>query len=215
MEKKIQTILDDLIMRHPELGTVKNNIAEAYEIIRSSYEKGGKLLVAGNGGSAADSEHIVGELMKGFVKKRPVPEDFRKALMAVNETEGEKLAEHLQGALPAVSLTCHEGLSTAYSNDVDGEYTFAQQLYGFGRPGDVFLAISTSGGSRNILAAAVVAKAMGIRVVGLSGKTGGKLKDLSDCAIVVPSSETFLIQELHLPVYHALCLMLEETFFPV
>ena len=213
MEKNVQAILDGLLMRHPELNMVKSSIEQAYEIIKKSYENGGKLMIAGNGGSAADSEHIVGELMKGFVKKRPVDRAFRENLMSVDEVEGEKLADRLQGALPAIALTGHTALTTAYANDVEGVYSFAQQLYGYGKPGDVFLGISTSGNSRNIMAAATVAKAMGIPVIALTGCTGGRLKPLADCAIVVPSSETFMIQELHLPVYHALCLMLEETFF--
>ncbi len=213
MENNVKEILDELISRFPELNLVKSSIEEAYEILKKSYDNGGKLLIAGNGGSAADSEHIVGELMKGFQKNRPVDRAFRERLMYIDESEGEKLADRLQGALTAIALTGHPALTTAYGNDVEGTYSFAQQLYGYGREGDVFLAISTSGNSRNVYAAAIVAKALGIKVIALTGCTGGRLKPFSDCAIVVPSSETFRIQELHLPIYHALCRMLEETYF--
>ncbi len=213
MENNVREILDELVARFPELNLVKSSIEEAYEILKKCYDNGGKLLIAGNGGSAADSEHIVGELMKGFQKKRPVERAFRERLMYVDEIEGEKLADRLQGALPAIALTGHTALTTAYGNDVEGTFAFAQQMYGYGREGDVFLAISTSGNSRNVNAAAIVAKAKDMKVIALTGCTGGRLKPYADCAIVVPSSETFRIQELHLPIYHALCRMLEETYF--
>lgn len=207
--------IDELTGRYPVLEAVKEDILAAYEILRDSFEAGGKLLAAGNGGSCADSEHIVGELMKGFVKRRPVPEAFARALQEADPIRGDKLAEKLQQGLPAIALTGHAGLSTAYSNDVDGDLVFAQQLYGYGRPGDVFLGISTSGNSKNVLYAAAVAKAAGLKTIGLTGKDGGKLKEACDAAIVVPAFETYQIQELHLPVYHTLCLMLEEHFYEV
>ena len=215
MEAHIKSILDELITRYPVLESSKGDIAAAYELIKASYDKGGKLLIAGNGGSASDSEHIVGELMKGFTRRRPMGEDFKLKLMQADSELGSELGAKLQGALPAIALTGHNALSTAYANDVDGSFIFAQQLYGYGSEGDVFLGISTSGNSRNILAAAAVAKAKGIKTIGLTGGTGGKLKEAADCAIVVPVSETYKIQELHLPVYHALCRMLEETYFAV
>ena len=215
MEAHIKSILDELITRYPVLESSKGDIAAAYELMKAAYDNGGKLLIAGNGGSASDSEHIVGELMKGFTKRRPVDEDFKLRLMQADAGLGAELAAKLQGTLPAIALTGHDALSTAYANDVDGSFTFAQQLYGYGSEGDVFLGISTSGNSRNILAAAAVAKAKGIKTIGLTGGTGGKLKEAADCAIVVPVSETYKIQELHLPVYHALCRMLEETYFAV
>ena len=215
MEAHIKSILDELITRYPVLESSKGDIAAAYELIKAAYDKGGKLLIAGNGGSASDSEHIVGELMKGFTRRRPMGEDFKLKLMQADSELGSELGAKLQGALPAIALTGHNALSTAYANDVDGSLTFAQQLYGYGSEGDVFLGISTSGNSRNILAAAAVAKAKGIKTIGLTGGTGGKLKEVADCAIVVPVSETYKIQELHLPVYHALCRMLEETYFAV
>lgn len=213
MKDSVRAILDELIMRYPQLEGSRADIAGAYDIMKQCYDNGGKLMTAGNGGSAADSEHIVGELMKGFVKHRPVDDDMRSRLAAADEAEGAKLADVLQGALPAIALTGHNALTTAFANDVDGTYAFAQQLYGYGKSGDVFLGISTSGNSKNVIAAAVTARAMGIKVIALTGGSGGRLKELADCSVVVPSSETYKIQEMHLPVYHALCLMLEETYF--
>lgn len=205
--------LDELTERYPCLDAVKANILEAYKILETCYEQGGKLLVAGNGGSAADSEHIVGELMKGFVKKRRVSESFESALEQVDQEKGRELAEKLQGGLPAIALSGHPGLSTAYLNDVDGDLIYAQQTYGYGRPEDVLLGISTSGNSKNVDYAVITAKAIGMKVIGLTGKDGGKLGKSADAAIIVPEQETYKIQELHLPVYHTLCLMLEEHFF--
>ena len=205
--------LEELIRRYPVLEPVKEQIAQAYELIKECYETGHKLLVAGNGGSGADSEHIVGELMKGFKKERRLPKDMALRLAEADREAGTELAGKLQGALPAIALTGHPGLSTAFLNDVDGKMIYAQQVYGYGVEGDVLLAISTSGNSENIHYACVTARAKGIKIVGLTGRDGGKLKQDSDVAIVVPETETFKIQELHLPVYHALCLMLEEYFF--
>ena len=202
-----------LINRYPVLEPVKEAIFQAYCLLEKCYEGGGKLLIGGNGGSSADSEHIVGELMKGFCKKRQVPEDFAGKLMEADKERGKYLAEKLQQGLPAIALTGHTALSTAYLNDVDGLLTIAQQLYGYGKKGDVFLGISTSGNSENILYAAAAARAMEIPVIALTGKDGGRLAEAADVAIIVPEKETYRIQELHLPVYHALCLMLEERFF--
>lgn len=210
---KVDEQLELLIRRYPVLEPIKSEINQAYRILEECYARGGKLLVAGNGGSCADSEHIVGELMKGFCKKRPVSEAFAEELKTIDQERGEVLAGKLQGALPAIALTGHPGLSTAFLNDVDGEQIYAQQVYGYGNPGDVLLGISTSGNAENVLYAAVVAKAKGMKVIGLTGKDGGKLKEAADAAIVVPSEETYQIQELHLPIYHTLCLMLEERFF--
>ena len=202
-----------LINRYPVLEPVKEAIFQAYCLLEKCYEGGGKLLIGGNGGSSADSEHIVGELMKGFCKKRQVPEDFAGKLMEADKERGKYLAEKLQQGLPAIALTGHTALSTAYLNDVDGLLTIAQQLYGYGKKGDVFLGISTSGNSENILYAAAAARAMEIPEIALTGKDGGLLDEDADVAIIVPEQETYRIQELHLPVYHALCLMLEERFF--
>ena len=211
--KEIDHMLDELIKRYPILERVREDIEAVYGILERCYENGGKLLIAGNGGSAADAEHIVGELMKGFVKKRPVSEEIEKALKTVDPQMGVELSEKLQQGLPAIALTGHAGLTTAFMNDVDGSMTYAEQVLGYGKEGDVFLGISTSGNSKNVLYAAVTAKAKGLKVIGLLGRDGGRIRGYSDTAIVVPEQETFKIQELHLPVYHALCLMLEEYFF--
>lgn len=205
--------LELLLQRYPVLDPVKEDICRAYLLLEECYGQGRKLLVAGNGGSCADSEHMVGELMKGFCKRRPVAKDFAEALKEADPERGSILAAKLQGALPAIALTGHPGLSTAYLNDVDGELIYAQQVYGYGKPGDVFLGITTSGNARNVLYAAVTARAKGMKVIGLTGKDGGKLRKAADAAIVVPEKETYQIQELHLPIYHTLCLMLEEHFF--
>ncbi len=205
--------LEELFDRYPKLEPVREPVYKAYEMMRDCFAEGHKLLVAGNGGSAADSEHIVGELMKGFVKPRPVPEEAAGRMTEIDADCGAELAAKLQGGLPAIALTGHPGLSTAFLNDVDGSCVFAQQVYGYGRKGDVFLGISTSGGSANIYKACVVARSLGMRVIELSGRDGGRIRDVSDAAIIVPEMETFKIQELHLPIYHALCLELEEYFF--
>ena len=205
--------LEDLVERYPALDAVKDDVRKAYELLEACYEQGGKLLIAGNGGSCADAEHIVGELMKGFVKRREVSDSFAECLRNADEVRGAELAKKLQGGLPAIALTGHAGLSTAYLNDVDGDLIFAQQTYGYGRPGDVLIGISTSGNAKNVMYAMTVAKALGMKTIGLTGKDGGALKREADVSVVVPETETFKIQELHLPVYHALCLMLEERFF--
>lgn len=205
--------LEELVNRYENLKTIVPDIRNAYEMIRDAYKNGNKLLIAGNGGSCADSEHIVGELMKGFVKKRPVSEDLIRKMIEADPEMGEKLSKKLQQGLPAISLTGHPSLSTAFANDVDPDMVFAEQLVGYGKPGDVFLGITTSGNSKNVLFATVVARAKGMKVIGLTGRDGGELKRVSDVAIVVPETETHQIQELHLPVYHAICLMLEEYFF--
>ena len=206
-------MLDELIKRYPRLERVREDIEAVYGILERCYENGGKLLIAGNGGSAADAEHIVGELMKGFVKRRPVTEEMKEALEKADPVRGKELSEKLQGGLPAIALVDHAALSTAFANDVDGMLSYAQQVNGYGKPGDVFLGISTSGNAENVMYAAVTAKAKGMQVVGLTGKDGGKLAGIADAAVIVPEMETYKIQELHLPVYHALCLMLEHRFY--
>lgn len=213
MDESVKRILDELIERYPRLIICRNDIQHAYELLKECYDNDGKLLIGGNGGSCADSAHIVGELMKGFVKPRRISEDMKRLLIDIDKEEGAILAETLQGALPAINITEHNALNTAYGNDIKGGSAMAQQVFGYGRRGDVFLGITTSGNSKNIISAAVAARAKGLKVIGLTGRDGGRLKRLSDCTIIVPEQETFRIQELHLPVYHALCLMLEETYF--
>ncbi|MBR5910612.1 MAG: SIS domain-containing protein [Bacteroidales bacterium] len=209
MEEQLQLLIE----RYPKLTVCKEDIKKAYELIETAYRKGGKLLVCGNGGSASDSEHIVGELMKEFKLKRKVYGDHATALKEIDPELGQVLADNLQGALPAISLTAHSSLQTAFMNDVVPELVFAQQVNGYGKEGDVFLGISTSGNSMNVLYAAVNAKAKGLKVIGLTGCKESKLMKYSDVCIRVPEAETYKIQELHLPVYHCLCLMLEEKFF--
>ena len=181
--------------------------------MEESYEKGGKLLIAGNGGSASDSEHIVGELMKGFKMARRLQDDFASELKTVNLELGTVLAENLQGALPAIALDGHPALTTAYMNDCDPLLCFAQQVNGYGKSEDVFLGISTSGNSKNLLYAATVARAKGMKVIGLTGEKNSKLSDFTDACVKAPQTETYMIQELHLPIYHCWCLMLEDKFF--
>ena len=213
LEKRLYKHVDLLVERYPILETVRQDIIDAYLLMEETYENGGKLLIAGNGGSAADSEHIAGELMKRFKTPRPIPEEFARKLIEVDPDRGPNLAKNLERGLMAIPLVAHEALTTAYINDVDGLGVFAQQLYGYGRPGDVFLGISTSGNSKNVMSATVVARALGIKVVGLTGDNGGELAKVADAAVKVPQTETYMIQELHLPVYHCWCLMLEEHFF--
>lgn len=205
--------IKELIERYPALAICEKDIRAAASAIIDSYKAGGKLIVAGNGGSAADSDHITGELLKSFVKKRKPDQKFLDALSAIDPDTGSYLSDKLQGSLPAIALTNNSALMTASLNDVDGNVLFAQQVMGFGKKGDVFLGISTSGNSKDVIYALAVAKALGVKTVALTGKTGGKCKELADISIVVPENETFKIQELHLPVYHALCLTIEEYFW--
>lgn len=205
--------VDLLVERYPELENQRKNIIEAYHILEESYSKSGKLLIAGNGGSAADAEHIVGELMKGFENPRKLKIEEVDKLKGVNNELGEVLGEHLQGGLSAIALDGHFALSTAYMNDCVPLLCFAQQVNGYGREGDVFLGISTSGNSKNIIYAATVAKAKGMKVIGLTGAKDSKLSEMADVTIRSSQTRTYMIQEHHLPIYHCLCLMLEDRFF--
>lgn len=213
LKKRLEGHVEFLIDRYPKLNGCRDSIVEAYKTMEDAYSAGHKLLIAGNGGSAADSEHMAGELMKRFKIPRPVPHDFADRLKEIDIERGAELAVKLECGLTAIPLVANEALSTAYINDADGQGVFAQQLFGYGRSGDVFLGISTSGNSQNILNAVIVAKAMGIKVIGLTGADGGELAGMADVAVRVPEKETYMIQELHLPVYHCWCLMLEDRFF--
>lgn len=213
LDNRLMRHIDLLVERYASLESARNDIVAAYLLLEESYENGGKLLVAGNGGSAADAEHIVGELMKGFKLPRKPEADFAEKLVEENQELGSVLAENLQGALPAIALDGHPALSTAYMNDCEPLLCFAQQGNGYGKSGDVFLGISTSGNSKNVLYAATTAHAKGMKVIGLTGAKDSKLKDMSDVCIKAPQTETYMIQELHLPIYHCLCLMLEDNFF--
>ena len=207
--------IKELVNRYPALESCRAQIQEAFNILEECYATGHKLLIAGNGGSCADSEHIVGELMKGFKKRRKINIELANKLASIDPVRGPELANKLQCSLPAIALTCHQGLNTAFINDVDnsGLLTCAEQINGYGNEGDVFLGISTSGNSENVIFAAITAKAKGIKVIGLTGASGGNIANIADVTIKAPSTETFMVQEYHLPIYHCLCLMLEERFF--
>ena len=209
-----QIYLEALVARYPALAGAREEIQRSYELLHASLRQGGKVLLAGNGGSCADAEHIVGELMKGFVKRRPVSADLRKKLQAADGVLGRALADRLQVGLPAIALSNHAALNTAFSNDVDGAMTYAQQVNGYGRKGDVYWGISTSGNALDVCYAAVVARAKGMKVIGLSGRDGGRLRQYCHSMICVPEQETYKIQELHLPIYHTLGLMLAESLCP-
>jgi D-sedoheptulose 7-phosphate isomerase len=206
-------VFERLLERYPDLGECAGEIYAAAEILRETAEAGNKILICGNGGSAADADHITGELLKSFCKKRPIKKETADKLAALDKETGAALAEKLQGGVEAISLTYHNALSTAFGNDVDPLMAFAQQTYVFGKPGDLFWGISTSGNAKNVYQAALVAKAKGLKIIALTGKGGGKLKSISDVCIAVPRTETYEAQELHLPVYHALCLYIEDCLW--
>lgn len=213
MEERLLKHVDVLMSRYPQLVACKEDIINAYEILENAYANDRKVLVCGNGGSASDSEHIVGELMKEFKLKRKVYADQAEAMKQIDPEMGATLAENLQGALPAICLTGHSSLTTAFMNDANADLVFAQQVNGYGKANDVFLGISTSGNSKNVCYAAITAKSKGLKVIGLTGAKESKMNVLGDVCIRVPETETYKIQELHLPVYHCLCLMLEDHFF--
>ncbi|MBE6538751.1 MAG: SIS domain-containing protein [Ruminococcaceae bacterium] len=212
MKESVKIIFEELFCRYPALTVCKDEVLKAYEAICETYEHGGCLFACGNGGSCSDSEHIIGELLKSFKFKRKIDPSLAEKLSAMGET-GKALADTLEGSLPAVSLCGHPALTTAFLNDTEPMMTFAQQLLGLGKPGDTLIVISTSGNSKNCVYAATLAKAMGIKTVAMTGERESNLSDICDVTIRVPEMETFKVQEMHLPVYHALCAMTEETFF--
>jgi len=205
--------LEELIRRYPQLEDISNKINESAERLIRCYQNGNKVLICGNGGSSSDSDHIAGELLKGFEQKRPLNDNIKNQLLAVSVERGSYLAEKLQTGLPAISLSAHTGLVTAVANDTDANLIYAQQVIGFGIPGDVLIGISTSGNSHIVMDAAITARAIGMTVIAMTGETGGKLKFFCDILINVPERRTSFVQELHLPVYHTLCLMIEDHFF--
>lgn len=205
--------LNVLVQKYPELDVCMPDIHRVIAIMKQSYAQGGKSLFCGNGGSAADSEHIVGELMKGFMMKRPLSSAQKAKLLELFPDDGAFLANHLQQGLPAISLVSHSALLTAFINDVSAEMVFAQQVFGYGKPGDVLVGLSTSGNSVNVVRAMQVAKSLGMHTIALTGRHGGKLKSLCDVTVCVPWDRTPDIQERHLPIYHAICIALEEAFF--
>ena len=209
----VEKILEDLVVRNPELGVAKKDISKAFELLKNSYENHGKLLICGNGGSAADSDHIVGELMKRFSIPRAIPKNLKSVLASDYGEKGKYISEKLEGALPAISLNGHSALNSAFANDVDAELIYAQQVVGYGNKEDVLMGISTSGNAKNVLAAMIVAKAKGMKVLGLVGRDGGEFNKYCDVLINVGGDCTPQIQELHLPIYHVLCQTLEYHFF--
>lgn len=206
-------ILDEMLSHYPNLRPLRESIAKGYKILRETFASGGKLLVCGNGGSSADADHIVGELMKEFKKKRPLPEWMRQSILTRYGVRGAYLAENLQGGLPALSLSAHTALLTAFSNDAKPDLIFAQQVCCLGKRGDILLALSTSGNSPNVCFAAMAAQSLGMKVIGLTGQEGGSLGSYCDVLLAVPERETDRVQELHLPIYHTLCAMVEEGLF--
>ena len=206
-------MLEDLVVRNPELGASKKDISKAFELLKNSYGNKGKLLICGNGGSAADSDHIVGELMKRFSIPRAIPEELKTKLENNFGEQGKYMASRLEGSLPAISLNGHNALSSAFANDVDAQLIYAQQVVGYGNKEDILMGISTSGNAKNVVAAMIVAKAKGMKVLGLVGRDGGEFNKYCDVLINVGGNCTPQIQELHLPVYHVLCQTLEYHFF--
>ena len=213
MKPAASALLENLLVRYPALEPCREAVFAAGEALIACYRAGGKLLICGNGGSCADGQHIVGELMKAFILLRKIDEADAKALEALDPEYGSFMADRLQGALPAISLGSETALMTAYINDVNADMVFAQQVWGYGRKGDVLLALSTSGRSKNVVLACTAAKTRGMRVIGMTGAEGRDVGQRSDVLIAVPAREAYLVQELHLPIWHALCLMLEHEFF--
>lgn len=204
--------MKELYERYPILKECDSNIESAVEMLCESYKSGGKLLLCGNGGSCADCEHIVGELMKGFLLSRPVDylcDKFKE----LGFDDAEYMTKNLQGSLPAVSLPHQSALISAFSNDVAPDMIYAQLVLGLASSNDVLLCLSTSGNSKNVVYAAKCAKALGIKTIAMTGKNASLLSDLCDITIQVPEYETYKIQELHLPVYHYICAQIERTFF--
>lgn len=206
-------ILHEMLNRYSQLAHLNEHIKKAAETIIETYKKSGKVLVCGNGGSCSDADHIVGELMKNFECNRPLAKPLQDKLTELSPETGKMLAEKLQQGLPAISLTVHQSLITAIANDISGEVIYAQQVVGWGNPGDVLIGLSTSGNSQNVIDAMIVAKAKGLTTIGITGETGGKMKEWSDILINVPERRTAYVQELHLPVYHAICMLVETEIF--
>lgn len=205
--------IDDLITRYSSLSESREQIEKSAALLIETVEKGGKFLICGNGGSSADADHIVGELMKGFLHKRPLSGSQKAALIEAGGDTGKQIGDLLQQAIPAVSLSTQTALNTAFQNDVDPSLAFAQQVIGLGNSGDLLWGLSTSGNSGNVVAAAVAAKAMGMNTLAMTGGKGSRLSEICDVCIMVNERETYKIQELHLPVYHTLCIILEDYFF--
>jgi D-sedoheptulose 7-phosphate isomerase len=213
MKERTIKIADSFFGRHRELQFMKEDILQACNLVLEAYRKGGKLLICGNGGSCADSDHIVGELMKGFLLKRPLDAALKDKFYRYFGETGREVAEKLQGSLPAISLSVHTSFNTAFINDVDAVTNYAQQVIGYAKPEDVLIGISTSGNAENVYYAFMAAKVKGIKCIGISGRDGGKLASIPDCCLVVPADETYQIQEYHLAIYHFICSFVESEMF--
>jgi D-sedoheptulose 7-phosphate isomerase len=207
-------ILNELCNRRPELAQLRDSIADAANTLISTFENGGKLLACGNGGSSSDADHIVGELMKSFEASRPLRREITERLLDLSPERGKYLSGKLESGLPAISLSSQTSLTSAICNDIGADMVFAQQVASYGTERDVLIAISTSGNSQNVVDACIMAKALNMRVIGLTGATGGKMKEFCDVLLNVPEKRTAYVQELHLPVFHALCLLVEDHFYP-
>lgn len=205
--------LDELMQRFPKLTVCMEDIKKADKLLLDTYVGGGKVLVCGNGGSAADSDHIVGELMKGFLLKRKMNEQTAQSFRDALGDDAEDFIVKLQYGVPAISLPAQSAVLSAYANDVDAELVYAQLVFGYGKSGDLLICLSTSGNSKNAVAAAKVAKALGVKTLALTGAKESKLSEICDVCIKAPETETFKVQELHLPIYHYLCANLENIIW--
>lgn len=213
MKEITQNFINAFFDRHPDLLLLQGQILQACDMVKNAFQNGNKLLLCGNGGSCADCDHIAGEFLKGFLLKRPVPAEIQNAMKEKYGEMGEEIAGKLQMGLPTISLVTHSAAISAFENDVDPELIYAQQVLAYGKPGDVLIGISTSGGAKNVAAAVMTANSLGLHTIGLTGKDGGKLAQLAELSLIMPQCETYRIQEDHLAVYHLLCAVVECEIF--
>lgn len=213
MKEITQKFINDFFTRHTDLLPLREQILQACDMVKNAFHNGNKLLLCGNGGSCADCDHIAGEFLKGFLLKRPVPAEIQNAMSEKYGEIGADIAAKLQMGLPTISLNTHSAAISAFANDVDPELVYAQQVLAYGKPGDVLIGISTSGGAKNVAAAVMTANSLGLHTIGLTGKDGGKFAQLADLALIMPKCETYRIQEDHLAVYHLLCAVVEYEMF--
>ncbi|MGB4589971.1 MAG: SIS domain-containing protein [Clostridiaceae bacterium] len=213
MKEYTNNLIESFFLKWPNLQYLKENMRKSIALMTINILSGGKVLICGNGGSASDSEHIAGELLKEFYIKRPINYEFREKLIAAYGEEGRDMAGSLQGAIPAISLISQTGFLSAYGNDAKPELSFAQEVFAYGKPSDMLIAISTSGNAKNVCYAAMIAKSLDVFVLSLTGEDGGNLRKHSDVLLNVPEKETYLVQELHLPLYHLLCRGIEYEIF--
>ena len=213
MKEITQNFMNDFFARHPDLLPLQTEILQACDIVKTAFQNGNKLLLCGNGGSCADCDHIAGEFLKGFLLKRPVNAELKNKMAEKYGEMGAEIAGKLQQGLPTISLVTHSAAISAFENDVDPDFIYAQQVLAYGKPGDVLIGISTSGGAKNVAAAVMTANSLGLHTIGLTGKDGGKLAQYAELSLIMPQSETYRIQEDHLAVYHLLCAVVEYEIF--